>query len=67
MMRMFRYKGPVYHFNSRIGEIEMITEAVSPAKALSNFSFRAKRKFGFVPETKLTLSNKFMTELKKGY
>lgn len=54
----YHYKGPVYNkFGEWLGGFEGYTLAISPAQAMNNLSFQAKRKFGLIPSAYLMLTN----------
>lgn len=52
----YHYKGPVYNkFGQWMGGFEGFTTAKTPAQAMNNLSFQAKRKFGLNPTAYLML------------
>jgi hypothetical protein len=59
--KFFHYHGTVKHFDSIISRnFDDTTMAVSEKQALSNLQFKAKRKLGYNPESKLTLDIKYL-------
>ena len=64
MATVYRYTGPVMKFDSLIcskwtGE----TTAPTAKKALSNLAYQFKKNNGFVPATKITLQERYLTAL----
>ena len=59
--KFFHYHGTVKHFDSIISRnFEETTMAVSERQSLNNILFKAKKRFGYNPESKLTLDIKYL-------
>lgn len=57
----YKYEGPVKRFDITVIPMYVAeTLAVSEAKALANFAFRAKQKLGLLPTAKLSLDKKYL-------
>lgn len=60
MKTLYKYKGPVLIFGKVVAEWSGETEAVSPAKALSNLSYQFKKKQKLEPTARCTLLEKYL-------
>lgn len=57
----YHYRGPVYHFQNLLSDDwEAYTEAVSDAQALNNLTAKAKKYFGYILQTRITLNPDYL-------
>lgn len=62
-MQLYKYSGPVMEFDRCVfNKYEARTYAASEAKAKSNIAFQFKKKFGMMPNTRVTLPGKLTTD-----
>lgn len=62
-MQQYQYDGPVMYFDNCVqSRWKATTAAVSEARAKSNLAYRYKKENGLMPNAKITLPGKLISE-----
>ena len=64
---VYSYHGPVFVFDKTVARVQLKTQAVSFAKAYSNFVWQVKKELGYQPTAKVTISKNLIKKEETKY